>query len=49
MTHLEIARIQERAGRRDEAIAAYRSAAHLFGAGDETHRAAARALARLLK
>jgi tetratricopeptide (TPR) repeat protein len=48
-TYLETGRIEERAGRRDEAIAAYQSAATLFGAGDETHRAAARALARLLK
>ncbi len=46
---LETARIHERGGRRDEAIAAYQMASNLFGAGDETHRAAARALARLLK
>ena len=48
-TYLETARIHERGGRRDEAIAAYQMASNLFGAGDETHRAAARALARLLK
>jgi tetratricopeptide (TPR) repeat protein len=47
--YLESARIHERAGRLDDAIAAYRVAATLFGAGDETHFAAARAVARLTK
>jgi tetratricopeptide (TPR) repeat protein len=47
--YLEAARIHERAGRLDEAIASYRIAATLFGAGDDTQRVAARALARLLK
>jgi hypothetical protein len=47
--YLEAARIHERAGRLDEAIATYRVAATLFGAGDDTQRVAARALARLLK
>ena len=47
--YLEAARIHERAGRLDEAIASYRVAATLFGAGDDTQRVAARALARLLK
>ena len=47
--YLEAARIHERAGRLDEAIAAYRVAATLFGVGDDTQRVAARALARLLK
>ncbi len=48
-TYLETARLHERAGRRDQAVASYQMAANLFGAGDETHRTAARALARLLK
>jgi tetratricopeptide (TPR) repeat protein len=48
-TYLETGRIEERAGRREQAIAAYQTAANLFGAGEETHRAATRALARLLK
>ncbi len=48
-TYLETARLHERAGRRDEAIASYEMAANLFGAGAETHRTAARALARLMK
>jgi hypothetical protein len=48
-TYLETARLHERAGRRGEAIASYEMAAHLFGAGAETHRTAARALARLMK
>jgi tetratricopeptide (TPR) repeat protein len=48
-TYLETARIHERAGRRDEAVASYQMAANLFGAGEQTHRTAARALARLMK
>ena len=46
---LESAQIHERVGDRDRAIAAYRQASTLFGAGAITHNAAARALARLLK
>ena len=46
---LEVGRIHERAGRRKEAIAAFQSASSLFGASAETHLAASRALARLLK
>jgi tetratricopeptide (TPR) repeat protein len=42
--YLESGRLHERAGRRDQAVAAYRAAATLFGAGEETHRAATRAL-----
>ena len=45
--YLALAQTHERLGARDAAIAAYRSAAALFGAGDDTHRTAARALARL--
>jgi tetratricopeptide (TPR) repeat protein len=47
--HLESARIHERAGRREQAIAEYRIASTYFGAGAATHTAAARALARLDK
>jgi tetratricopeptide (TPR) repeat protein len=47
--HLELAQTHERLGARDAAINAYRIASTLFGAGDETQRAAARALARLTK
>jgi hypothetical protein len=47
--YLESARIHERAGRRDQAIGAYRVASTFFGAGNATHAAAARALARLDK
>ena len=47
--YLESARIHERAGRRDEAIAAYGVASTFFGAANTTHAAAARALARLNK
>ena len=47
--YLEVARIHERAGRRDQAIGAYRAASTLFGAADDTQRAAARALTRLEK
>lgn len=46
---LEVGHIHERAGRRKEAIAAFQSASSLFGASAETHLAASRALARLLK
>ena len=45
--HLEAARLHERAGRRDEAIAAYRIAATLFGAASDTRSAAQRALDRM--
>jgi hypothetical protein len=45
--YLEAARLHERAGRRDQAIAYYRVASTLFGAAVETHTAAARALNRL--
>lgn len=47
--HLELAQTQERLGARDAAISAYRVASTLFGASDDTHRAAARALARLTR
>jgi tetratricopeptide repeat protein len=46
-THLESARLYERAGRRDQAIASYRIAATLFGGAEETRNAAMRALARI--
>jgi hypothetical protein len=45
--HLEAARLHERLGHTDEAVSGYRIASTLFGAGAETHAAAARALARL--
>jgi tetratricopeptide (TPR) repeat protein len=45
--HLALAQTHERLGARDAAISAYRTAATLFGAGDDTHRAASRALTRL--
>ena len=45
--YLEAARLHERAGRRDQAIEAYRTASTLFGAAEETRNSAARALARL--
>ena len=45
--HLEAARLHERLGHTDEALSAYRIAATLFGASEDTHAAAARALARL--
>ncbi len=45
--YLDLARMHERAGRRDQAIAHYRTASSLFGAAGETHVAATRALARL--
>ncbi len=47
--HLELAQTHERLGAREAAIGAYRTATTLFGAGDDTHRAAARAIARLAK
>jgi hypothetical protein len=46
---LEAARLHERAGRRDDAIAGYRVAATLFGAAAETRAAAQRALERVTK
>ncbi len=45
--YLEAARLYERAGRRDRAIAAYRTASTWFGAAADTRAAATRALARL--
>ena len=45
--HLEAARLHERLGHNDEAISAYRIASTLFGASDDTHAAATRALVRL--
>ena len=45
--YLEAARLQERAGNRDQALASYRTAATLFGAAEETRAAATRALTRL--
>lgn len=47
--YLEAARLQERAGRRDDAIATYRTAATLFGAAADTRSAAQRALDRIAK
>jgi tetratricopeptide (TPR) repeat protein len=46
--YVEAARLHERAGRRTDAIAYYRTASTLFGAGAEMHAAAARALSRLM-
>jgi tetratricopeptide (TPR) repeat protein len=46
--YIEAARLHERAGRRDDAIAYYRTAAALFGGAAETRTAATRALTRLL-
>jgi tetratricopeptide (TPR) repeat protein len=45
--YLALAQTHERLGAREAAISAYRTASTLFGAGDDTHRAAARALTRL--
>jgi tetratricopeptide (TPR) repeat protein len=45
--YVDAARLHERAGRRDQAIAAYTTASTLFGAADETQRLASRALTRL--
>jgi tetratricopeptide (TPR) repeat protein len=47
--YLEGARLHERAGHRDQALSWYRVASTLFGASDETKRAAARAVSRLEK
>lgn len=47
--YLEAARLQERAGHRDEALSWYRVAGTLFGAAQETRAAALRAIARLEK
>jgi tetratricopeptide (TPR) repeat protein len=44
--YLESGRLHERAGRREQARSAYRAAATLFGASEETRREATRALAR---
>jgi Tetratricopeptide repeat len=46
-TYLDAAQLYERLGRREQARSAYRVASTLFGAGDEVHRRATRALARL--
>ena len=45
--YLEAARLYERVGRRDRAIASYRTASALFGAAADTRTAATRALTRL--
>jgi hypothetical protein len=45
--HLESARLHERIGQRDLALAEYRVASTYFGAAASTHEAAARAIARL--
>lgn len=45
--YLEAARLYERAGQRDRAIAAYRAASTWFGGGADTRAAATRALTRL--
>jgi len=47
--YLEAGQLHERAGQQSQATSAYRVASTLFGAADETHRVAARALARLQK
>jgi tetratricopeptide (TPR) repeat protein len=47
--YLEAAQLYERDGEGERAIATYRTASTLFGAGDDTHRLAARAIARLSK
>ena len=47
--YVEAAQLLERLNRRSEALSAYRVAATLFGASADTHRAAARAIARLEK
>ena len=47
--YLEAARLYERAGRRDDAIGAYRTVTTLFGGAQETRDAATRAIARLVK
>ena len=47
--HLESGRLHERAGRRDDAINAYRTAATLFGAASDTRSAAQRALDRIAR
>ena len=44
---LDAARLHERAGRREQAIAYYKIASTYFGGAAETHAAAARALSRL--
>jgi tetratricopeptide (TPR) repeat protein len=45
--YLEAARVNERLGHRDDAIAQYRAAETWFGGGTEVHASAARALTRL--
>ena len=45
--YFEAARLHERAGRRENAVALYRGAASLFGAAADTRAAATRALTRL--
>jgi hypothetical protein len=46
-TYLEGARLHERTGHREQALAWYRMAATLFGAAEDTRTAATRAIARL--
>lgn len=48
-TYLEAARLHERGGRRDRALAYYRTAANTFGSARETRAAATRALSRLTR
>jgi hypothetical protein len=45
--HLEAARLDERLGRRGDAIRLYQAASTWFGGSAETHAAATRALTRL--
>jgi tetratricopeptide (TPR) repeat protein len=47
--YYDVARLHERAGRREQAIAAYTTASTLVGAFDETRRDATRALTRLTR
>ncbi len=47
--YVDLAQLYERSGQIDRAMSAYRVASTLFGASNETHRQASRALARLLK
>jgi hypothetical protein len=45
--HLEAARLDERLGRREQAMRLYEAASTWFGGGSETRAAALRALTRL--
>jgi tetratricopeptide (TPR) repeat protein len=49
MTYVEAARLHERAARRDDAIAYYRTASTLFGGGADARALASRALSRLTR